>query len=497
MILEESGCRVGLIGKNHEIMLKAISRAVCWMAVLGFFSATLWAIEPILFQELSTPRGLKALFLGNHNTPTIKLLIGFKKSGYDDDLIENRGLLSVLVAQILQEGIEQHTQALKLKGIKFQFGDVFFNKEHFCFQLESPTEQLEKALTLLCDYLYHLRISLHEYPIYKFQKILKAHKAETQVALKTLVEPDTKFLAQYTLYQLISGQHLFSPAKILSEILTGTERLSLRDVTDYIQHHFTQENLIISVAGNIQPDRLIQAIDATLGRLPMKSSQLAVNLPSRKLSQKVQKQYIFKDMPDSIICFGQPWIAQPYYVRNPLEMMLDRLIKLRLKNDGKVNNTNHPNLYPEINLGQSLITGCLHIDNTAVPKRITQIKEFFKEVKTGGFDSKYLENLQKGLTHEINQKLDEYKKKSIKSEVSFLRKIKSDNTIAVYYLFNQQTKAISCFMSDPLKVISQLKKIQLKDLDTIARSMLDPDQLSWVEIGRENHLNHSNDPGPS
>jgi hypothetical protein len=96
--------------------------------------------------------------------------------------------------------------------------------------------------------------------------------------------------------------------------------------------------------------------------------------------------------------------------------------------------------------------------------------------------------IQKSSFKANKQTLSQLKKSFIESIVELRKKTQSDTRFAASYLFNLQTDTL-IGSADPDREIAQLKRITLKDLHRVSSMLLSNNRLSWVELGKENHLN--------
>lgn len=449
----------------------------------------------IPFQELQTPKGLKVLFFENSKTPQVSLYIGFKKSGIAYDPPGKRGL-AWIVASFLQEKLEQRKSAFtpffqqQEMQLKF-YEQAAYDQENFVIELTSSITHLSTALSLLTDCLrqpYNLKS--------QFKKILQMKIAAISHSLKN---PDA--IANFTFSQLIINRRPDSslpvnPSEsfftiqekdIIDYIQENLSNISENDVREYMQAHFTRENLVVGAAGSIKPDQLMLLLDESLGKLPVKSLKTVVDMQSPTISDQPKKAYIFKDIPGSVIYFGQPWKTKTYREHYATELLKTQLWVVIIQYFKQVLGVKHlnTNYYHEMqHINDTILGGYLYTENALTTQFIQLIRAVFNKTKTSEFhqtsSDQLIEKLKKRVT------LKQHKKSLTASLLHLSTQIKFDNGMAAFYLFNLQTNALRFLATS--SAISCLQQVQPKDINHIAHELLDADKLSWIEVGKENHL---------
>jgi predicted Zn-dependent peptidase len=274
--------------------------------------AIIEAKSAIPFDTLQTPKGIKILFFEQPTAATLSMMIGFKKSGTDYSPPQKQGLVS-LISRLLQE---KGNCLLPSQNSVLHFYDESFYKAVFPIRIASNHNQLHTILTVLAQCLRDPKVSSDN-----LQSLIKIQTAAAEKFLQSLQEP--KNLALYTLMRQLFNPHPCSfPAGLPDDLAT----IDQNDIEDFFKNHFTQENLVISIAGAICPTDLIQIVDDTLGALPVKGTKAIPDIQRPTAAQYPKKYYSFRDIPYSVLALGQPWfdVFHPdYYAAQLLSLHLE------------------------------------------------------------------------------------------------------------------------------------------------------------------------------
>jgi Peptidase M16 inactive domain len=464
--------------------------------------------EDFIAKSLTTAGGMQVLFAESHVTPLVSLQIGVKNipppSGR---LAYPSAPLLILLETILQWQVGQHTLVERThlptqENITVEFQ---LNRQaplDFTIRLTSTPEQLETTLSQLVESL-QLNLSAEEFKrIQDFYIRMSINSIEGAWDGKQLAKE------AFALSLEQSGAFVHPVVGWTQRV----QRLRLTDLKTWVAQHFTQKNLIITAAGAIQADRLLKAIDANLGKLPQQSSQVAMSSRPPPVAEKAKKIYIFKDIPNSAICFGHPWIS-PSHPDYSSGYLLGELFSHLIVNflreagfDEELYEDGRWSLFP----GGPRVGGCILLpDHTQTPQFLAAVKQFFQSLKTEGLSHKRLCDLEKSIEQAG-------KIRRVAEDVRFFVCANTDTLRAspmttAYYLLQEKIKLIELedrvkrphLLGRPRKAfrdfspsyyyedcLSQIKQ-HLAEMNRILKTHVDPDKLSFVEVGLFNHLQNA------
>lgn len=85
-------------------------------------------------------------------------------------------------------------------------------------------------------------------------------------------------------------------------------QITVADMRGWVKHHFARDNLVVGVVGDITPDQLKPLLDRAFGDLPAKATLPKV--PDAKLVNKDEVLVVHRDIPQTVVMFGQKGIAR-------------------------------------------------------------------------------------------------------------------------------------------------------------------------------------------
>jgi len=102
------------------------------------------------------------------------------------------------------------------------------------------------------------------------------------------------------------------------------EKFTLQDVKDFFYTHYTPDNAILSVAGDVNPDEIIRLAEKYFG--PIESAKHSVNgIPEEPIQQSPREDEVKREVPYEAIykCFHMPARTDPRYY--PVDILSDVL----------------------------------------------------------------------------------------------------------------------------------------------------------------------------
>lgn len=214
--------------------------------------------------------------------------------------------------------------------------NAFTGKEATCYYIKTLDSNLEQACDILIDMFLHSLFDEGEMEKEKMVILEEMKMTEDQ--------PDD--LAHDTLSELV-----FQNTPLQRQII-GTEESLLgihrQDILDYMAREYARDNIVVSLAGNFDEDRMCSYFE---GRL---SDLAAVKPPRQKSSRLYVPEYRVKvkDVEQSHICLGVPGVTLDdddlYYAMALLNNIMGGSMSSRL----------FQNIREEKGLAYSVYSGC-------------------------------------------------------------------------------------------------------------------------------------------
>ncbi|WP_264337144.1 MULTISPECIES: M16 family metallopeptidase [unclassified Wolbachia] len=423
---------------------------------LGF---NLQASGHLNVEEVTTNKGLKFLFVENHDLPKVSLNISFKDAGCVYENIKKQGL-AWFTSLVIQEGAGKNdakdfVKKLEDKGISLNF---IAGLEAFRISLNTLSENLEDAISLLSDAIMRPKVDPEG-----LNRVFEKAKVNFNN-----FEKDPYFIAAKELDTLLFKKHPYSrnPYGTLDTIMSITRD----DVLTYIKRSFTKDNIVISVVGCATKEEVSTLLDKYLSKLPSKRSKV------RKISVKnefgpAESKSVFIDIPQSVILFAQKGIAYEdpnYYNASVLinalgGMGLNSILMKELRqNLGITYGISASNI---TNKHGNVISGFISTDSSTADKAILALKDTFSRIKNEGMDEQLFKDTKISLVNNFT--------------FSFL----SNNVSIAMLLDNMQINDRD--VNNINNYTNIINDVQLEEVNKLANSLLDPENLFFVKVGRK------------
>ncbi|KLT21726.1 peptidase, M16 family [Wolbachia endosymbiont of Armadillidium vulgare str. wVulC] len=422
---------------------------------LGF---NLQASSHLNIEEVTTNKGFKFLFVENHDLPKVSLNTSFKDAGCVYESPEKQGL-AWFTSLVIQEGAGKNdakdfVKKLEDKGISLNF---IAGLEAFRVSLNTLSENLEDAISLLSDAIMRPKVD-PEGLNRVFEKI--------KVNFNNF-EKDPYFIAAKELDTLLFKKHPYSKSEYGT--LDTVMSITRDDVLTYIKRNLTKDNIVISVVGCAKKEEVSTLIDKYLSRLASKRSKV------RKIAVKndfgpAESKSVFMDIPQSVILFAQNGVAYEdpdYYNAQVLVdalggMGLNSILMKELRQNlgitYGVGARNVPNKHGNI------ISGFMSTDSSTASKAILAVKDTFSKVKKEGIDEQLFKNAKTSLVNNLT--------------FSFL----SNNANTAMLLDSMQIDDRD--VNSINNYTNIINNIKLEEVNKLASSLLNPENLFFVEVGR-------------
>ncbi len=421
---------------------------------LGF---NLQANGNLNIEEVTTRKGFKFLFVENHDLPKVSLNISFKDAGYVYENKEKQGL-AWFTSLVIQEGAGKNdakdfAKKLEDKGISLNF---IADLEAFRVSLNTLSDNLEEAISLLSDTIMRPKVDPEG-----LNRVFEKAKVDFNN-----LEKNPYFVAGKELDTLLFKKHPYS--KSVYGTLDTIMSITRDDVLTYIKRNFAKDNIVISVAGCTKKEEIITLLDKYLSKLPSKRSKVR-KIPVKNNFGSAESKNIFMDIPQSVILFAQKGIAyeDPNYYN--AGVLIDALGGMRLNSilmtELRQNLGITYGVYASIisNKHGNIISGFISTDSSTAGKAISAVKDTFSRIKKQGIDEQLFKDAKIGLVNNL---------------VLFL----SNNTNTATLLDNMQINDRDVNrINNYANIINDVK---LEEVNELASSLLEPENLFFVEVGK-------------
>ena len=212
-------------------------------------------------------------------------------------------LLSIYYLKVQKRTAKDIAETLESVGGQL---NAFTAKEYTCYYARVLDEHVDLALDILADMFFNSMFSEAE----------MAKEREVIIEEIKMYEDTPDELIHDFFSQTIWPNHP------LGRPILGTEEslqsLTRKDIIEFIENHYVPENIVIAVAGKVDHEKIVPALDKLFGNsrkcLQVKNSFPPENQP--------QIQNLYKDINQVQICLGSPGLSQddpqiyPLYVLN-------------------------------------------------------------------------------------------------------------------------------------------------------------------------------------
>ncbi len=242
----------------------------------------------VSFDRFSLKNGLKVLVHEDRSTPLAAMNILYDVGSRDEDP-EKTGLAH-LFEHLMFGGsvnIPEYDLPLQLAG-----GDnnAFTNNDITDYYLTVPSENIETAFWLESDRMLELDFSQRNLDI---QKSVVAEEFRQRY----LNQPygDTMLLLRPLAYRI----HPYMWPTIGRDI-SHIENVNLNDIRDFFFTHYAPNNAILTLAGNISPDKAFILAEKWFGPIPARKLK-SRRLPDEPVQNSERKLTAEKDVPSNAL----------------------------------------------------------------------------------------------------------------------------------------------------------------------------------------------------
>lgn len=232
------------------------------IAVLLLGASHAFATE---IKEVKSSGGIKAWLVEDHKLPLLAMQFAFR-GGVEQDPASKQGLAN-LTMELLTEGAGPYDAAAFQQqladhsiGIRFSAG-----RDVLTGSLKALSQDKDAAVDLL-----HAALTQ---PRFETSSVERERNQQLTSLRMLLGNPDWQ--ARYAMFQNIFGAHPYGERRLGStQTLANITRA---DIKNFAATHLAQNNLVISVAGDITPRELGPLLDRVFGGLPKRAQLVPIN----------------------------------------------------------------------------------------------------------------------------------------------------------------------------------------------------------------------------
>ncbi|APR98228.1 M16 family metallopeptidase [Wolbachia endosymbiont of Folsomia candida] len=424
------------------------------------FSFNLQAGSELNIEEVVTSKGFKFLFVENHDLPKVSINISFKDAGYVYENSEKQGL-SWFTSLVIQEGAGKNdaksfAKKLEDKGIRLHFNA---DLESFGTSLETLSENLEEGISLLTDAI--IRPKVDSEGLSRVLEIAKVNFSN--------LEKNPYMLGGKALDELLFKKHPYS--KSVYGTLDTITNITRDDVLAYAKRNFAKDNIVISVVGCIKKEEMMNLLDKYLSKLPSKRSKVK-KIPIKNDFGSAENGHIFMDIPQSVIFFAQKGIAYEdpnYYNASVLinalgGMGLNSVLMKELRQNLGITYGISASMasYTHANI----IAGGLSTDFSTASQSISAIRDTLSRIKKEGIDEQLFKDTKISIVN------------------NFIFSLSNNaNTSALLDSMQVRNRDINRLNN----FASLINDVKLEEVNELASSLLDPEGLFFVEVGKNTY----------
>jgi zinc protease len=427
------------------------------VSLLNLFVLVLLVIVPSAeafeIKQVTSDRGIKAWLVEDHKNPLITLQVLMNGGSSLDP--KNKDGLAYLVSGLLDEGAgsldsKSFQSSLEENSISLSFNA---RTDTFSGTMSTLTETSDEAFRLL-------RLSLNS-PRFDQDPMLRVTN-QILAGLRASKENPNR-IAGRLWWELAFPKHAYGKQKKGNE--KTLKLITQQDLKGFVKRTFSQDNLTVSVVGDITPERLSTVLDQVFGDLPLFSNINA--LDDAELENVGQTVIIERNIPQSVVIFGHKGIRRndpDWYAATILFEILAGGFGSRLTEEirEKRGLTYGVSAYPLPLNSTGLIIGNISTVNERVGESIGLIKSIWKKFAEEGPTGQEMRNAKDYING------------------SFALRFTNSKSIAAVLTALQRFELGSDYISRRPSIIN---RITMKDLKRVAKRIFNSADLTFSVVG--------------
>lgn len=461
--------------RENSFLCKGFSSGASWPLLMAFaFSLTpSFAGQPpeclsvsskpkptqINVQEVKSSKGITAWVVETHEIPVVSVVLAFNNAGAAADP-EGLSGMTQLIAGMLDEGSgDLDSQAFKKFLLKNNIElNVSSTQDIFQVSFRTIKKNVREA--------FHMLNAILTKPQFEEKALARVKNQLLSILQQSLNNEHT--LASQGLNSVMFGTHPYG--RQIQQVLSEFPKITADQMRQYIKDRFGRDQLIVSAVGDITSGELKDYLDSTFGALPEKATPIDIKDPVLpKNGTTVIKPL---NIPQSLVRFAQPGVCRTdprfYAAVLLLKILGDGKYESRLWDEIREKRGLAYEIEANVNWSQhsALFLGGTATKTSNAKQVISLIRKVWDDMVLGA----------------IQSELD-YAKKQLMG--SFALNFSSTLKIAKALLVYQIDKLGIDYINKRNDIISALT---LEDINKVAKSLLNSEQLSFVIVGEPNAL---------
>jgi len=436
---------------------RALRRAAPALALLLFAAAP--ALGATKVQAVASPGGIVAWLVEDHSLPVVTLDVSFR-GGAALDPADKSGL-ATLTADLLDEGAgELDSEAFqgRLEDLAASL-DIEAGEDDIGVSLRSITANLAPSLRLL-----HLALTAPRFDAAAVARVRGQLLGELERE-----QHQPQYISARLWFRNAFGGHPYArPRQGTPESIA---RIGVDDMRALVKSRFARDAILIGVVGDVTPETLKPLLDQTFGDLPAQVGAVAV--PEAAAAARAPLLLARLPIPQSVVTFGQPGIKRDdpdWYAAYVVNHILGGGgFSARLTQEVRVKRGLAYSVYSALEplRRAGLIIGGVASENARVAESIDVIRAEWRRMREDGPTAQELADAKTYLTGSYPLNLD-----STARIAATLVGIQRDG-LGIDYLDRRN---------------ALIDAVTLADAKRVARTLLDPDRLSFVVVGSPESL---------
>lgn len=206
--------------------------------------------------KTTLPNGLRIVTEKIESVKSISVGI-WVKTGSRNETPEQAGITHFL-EHMLFKGTDKRTAydiALSMESVG-GYLNAFTSSEYTCYFARCVNTQIERALDVLSDMVLN--------PSFPEEEVEKEKKVVIEEMKMYRDSPDDYLFEEYN-SRMFKGHQLGRPVLGYEETVSSFTR---DDLYNYMSDRYRADNLLVSVAGNVDHEKVVELVEAFLGQLP-------------------------------------------------------------------------------------------------------------------------------------------------------------------------------------------------------------------------------------
>jgi len=434
-----------------------------FLLALFLFVAALPAKATIELNEVTSDGGITAWYLEDHSLPFVALELQFR-GGASLDAPGKRGAINLMTA-LLEEGagdMDARAFATAKEELAASFSyDV--SQDMLSISARFLTENRDQSIALLRETLINPRFD---------QDAIERVRAQV-LSIIASDEKDPGEINRTAFAELVYGDHPY--ASNLNGTAQSVAALTREDLQTAHRATLVRDQLYVSAVGDITAAQLSELLDELLGELPQSGPELpndaSLNLPGGA-------QVIDYDTPQSVATFSQVGIARDdpdFFAAYLLNHILGGgSFESRLMREVREKRGLTYGIYSYLldRDGADLWVGSVSSANDRIADAIDVIRAEWDRIRTEGITQ---EELDDAITYQTG---------------AYPLQFDSNGAIAKIAVGMQRIGLPRDYIKNRN---AQMSAVTLDDINRVAKELLDPDQLTFVVVGKPEGLENTID----